>query len=229
VSLKSRIVPRQISNVIVSYDVLEHVFDLDSFFSKIPYVTRTALTFVMGTGANIHNPRIRKVEVAKQIDSETKDITKKWGEGLRDTQHSYLRVRADIIRAASSSLSDESVAYLAKATRGLIKPQIEQLVAEFERTSRIIYTPAHPTNTCCPHTGYWCDRLLPVWDYERMLKRYAEYVSFSGGLYQDASRLGRIANRAIAILGKRSLPIAPYILFEAKFRGSPEAPAAIAS
>lgn len=204
-------------NVIVSYDVLEHIFDLDRFFSRMPYITQSTLTLVMGTGANVHNPRIRRVEVAKQIDSETKDITKKWGEGLRDTEHSYLKVRADIIRATSPSLNQESVAYLAQATRGLIKPQIEQCVAEFERTGTITYTPTHPTNTCCPHTGYWCEQLVDARDYERMLKQYAETVHFTGGLYQETTLLGRIANGAITVLGKRSLPIAPFILFEAKF------------
>lgn len=204
-------------DAIVSYDVLEHIYDLTQYFLQVRLITRDILTLVMGTGANTHNPWIRRAETRKHLDSEYKDLPKKWGEGMRDTQHSYLSVRADIIRAHAPDLKEEYVAQLARSTRGLVKPMIERCVDEFRRTGRIAYLPDHPTNTCCPHTGYWVERLTEASAYVRMLEQAGFRVRVSGGYYSDKSIVRRLVNRTIETLGRRSLFIAPYILFDAVF------------
>src|SRR5262249_16191349 len=75
---------RRYCNAGVSYDVLEHIYDLTDFFSAVPRLSGgERLCLVMGTGANIHNPRSRRSEMRKQRSAEYEDQPKKWGAGQR--------------------------------------------------------------------------------------------------------------------------------------------------
>jgi hypothetical protein len=207
-------------NGLVSYDVLEHIFDLDDFFDKVRNICDAELTISMGTGANPHNPKIRKREVAKAVHAEFNDTPKKWMEGHRDTESSYLKSRRKIVHEFAPQLTQAQVETLATATRGYIKPQIEAATAEFVKSGKVTLTPDHPTNTCCPYTGFWHERLVTREQYEALLKKYGYEGVVRPGKYAGP-RIGAVRmvfNMMIDAMGSPMLCIAPYTHLLATYR-----------
>jgi hypothetical protein len=208
-------------NAITSHDVLEHIYDVRKFFTLLSGACDPGAVVVMSTGANIHNPRLRNILTKKHLEAEHKDIPKLWNMDKRDATTSYYKIRGTIIRSYAPDLSKTQVEELSSVTRGLIRPQIISCVDEYKKFGRTSYTPDHPTNTCCPTTGYWAERLTPASKYLESV-RYGGFVgSVRGGRYYPYGRwkpIRVIVNSLIDLMGPWSINFAPHILFEGKLR-----------
>jgi hypothetical protein len=211
-------------DVVASFDVVEHVFDLDALFNTLFKVPGEQIYLVMGTGANVHNPRLRRIERAKHAVAEKCDVPKKWGSEQRDANISYLKARYRIIRNYSPELLDKDVDFIANITRGLIEPQIVACVDEYRRTGAIGYRSDDPTNTCCPVTGYWAEHLVPVEKYLEYLSKAGFVGRIHGGPYNPYGRWSSMrlfVNALINIFGDTSRFISPSLIIEAVGRKSP--------
>ncbi len=208
-------------NAVISNDVLEHIYDVGSHFEYLASMADHPLRVIYATGANIKNRIYVRQAVKKQIEVEHQNREATWGHKDRDTLRAYLEVRKDLISTYAPALPSAQVDELARATRGLMKQDIEESVDEYREKGEISYRPNHPTNTCDPNTGNWCEHLMEFDWLESVVEETGFSVSILPGTYfMSGSFLKRTAkllvNSALRILGKRLMFLAPYFILIAE-------------
>jgi 2-polyprenyl-3-methyl-5-hydroxy-6-metoxy-1,4-benzoquinol methylase len=209
-------------NAIISYDVLEHIYDVESHFRKLSSLSESQFRVVYASTANIANPRRVHLIKKTQIEVEYKNREKKWGHKERDSLQAYLEVRKNIISSYAPDLSSEQVEELARFTRGLIQRDIEKCVDEYRRQGSIAYRPDHPTNTCDPYTGNWCEHLMNFGWLKQILKNEGFLVEIMPGRYNISGSLLKksiklFLNAVIRLLGRWGMFAAPYYIVYAYF------------
>jgi hypothetical protein len=127
-----------------------------------------------------------------------------------------------MISAYAPDLNFELVEQLASSTRGLIQRDIEKYVDEFHFHGSITYHIDHPTNTCDPYTGNWCEHLMAFEWLEQIVKNAGFSVEIMPGRYNTFGSLLKksvkvFLNAMIHILGRRGMFIAPYYVVYADF------------
>jgi len=202
-------------NAIASSDVIEHIYDIESYLRKLSTLSETSLSVVMATTANSLNPIIKRQRMRMHMDVEYKDREKIRGWKERDSLRSYLSIRKELVSQYASSLSGEEVDRLARATRGLIVSDIEKCVKEYLETGRIPRKPDHSTNTCDPYTGNWAEHLMDVKRLRQVLCDEGFKVSIMSGYYGTPisvikKLIGSFLNPLISMLGEHGRILAPF-------------------
>lgn len=202
-------------SAITSYDVLEHIYDVESHFKKLACLSSNKLRVVYASGANIKNLRSVRALKKNQIEAEYKAKAKKWGNKERDTLQAFLNVRKNMISEYAPDLSLEIVEHLARSTRGLIQRDIEKCVDEFRLKGSISYQIDHATNTCDPYTGNWCEHLMDFDWIEQIVKNAGFSVKIMNGYYDTGGSLlkknAKICfNAMVRFSGRWGMYIAPY-------------------
>jgi 2-polyprenyl-3-methyl-5-hydroxy-6-metoxy-1,4-benzoquinol methylase len=202
-------------DAVVSFNVIEHVYDVTTFLRKLCACAGETCSIVMGSSANTLNPRTRLLTMRHQRLVELQDRERVWGHKNRDSLQSYLAIRRDLIKSAAPRLSPAIVEILAKRTRGLAAPDILAAVKTYQATSELPPEPEHPTNTCDPLTGNWDEHLLDPF----MLLDQLESHGFRGqvltGYYPRRGNLPkqcvtRILNAVISRSSWLGLRLAPH-------------------
>jgi hypothetical protein len=209
-------------HAITSYDVLEHIYDVEDHFKKLRLISSDNFRIVYASGANPENPRYLRYVKKQQIEAEFQTRSKKWGNKECETLQAYLEERKNIISAYAPDLSRELIEQLARSTRGLIKRDIEKCIDEFRLQGDVSYFINHPTNTCDPYTGSWCEHLMEL-DWLEQIVRDAGFVvkilvgryGVSGTLLKKSAKL--FLNSVIPLLGRRGMVIAPYFVVYADY------------
>lgn len=202
-------------DAMVSYDVIEHIYDLGDYFNKLPQLSDGSMRVVFASSANAHNPVIKRQRMKAQREIEHEDRQKEWGHKERDSLQSYLGIRRGIVSAKAPQLEHDEIEKLAHATRGLIKRDIEKVVDAYLATGTITYSPAHPSNTCDPFTGNWAEHLMDTGELTKMLSESGFEVSILPGFYDSAGTsfkrsVKEMLNVAINGFGAYGLAAAPY-------------------
>jgi len=202
-------------NAVASYDVIEHVYDIEAFFAKLAELSDGEFTMTMGSGANTHNPLLRRRFMKQHIEIEQRDRATDWGHKERDCPRAYLAVRREIVAKHAPSIAGDELEMLARATRGLIEPEIHATVDAYRETGVAPEPPAHPTNTCDPYTGNWAEHLMDADDLERLLADLGLEVDVLSGYYGHSDRWAKRfvvhrLNGLISVLRGRGLPLAPF-------------------
>lgn len=202
-------------NVIASSEVLEHIYDVESHFRQLASLSKCQFRVVYASGANIENLRYVHNVKKRQIEAEYKNRKKEWGHKERDTLRAFFDVRKDIISTYAPKLSPGQVEWLSRSTRGLIKSQVEKCVAEYLKRGYIDYHPTHPTNTCDPYTGNWCEHLINMQWLKNVLQDVGFEVKILPGYYSTQGSLLKrdfkiILNKMIYLLGRKGMFISPY-------------------
>jgi hypothetical protein len=204
-------------HAITSFDVIEHVYDVDAFMQSMGQLRHSSLRIVHASGANIRNPLYVYETVRMQKEMETRDRPMIWGTKERDTLKSYFSVRLEIIQQCAPDLSASEAEKLAHLTRGLQKDDIQRAVEEYKSRGQIRYRPDHPTNTCDPNTGNWAEHLMHTDRFEPILKRQGFQVQilsgYRGHFKQKIFNLALpLINGLISLLGFHAMPISPYYI-----------------
>jgi 2-polyprenyl-3-methyl-5-hydroxy-6-metoxy-1,4-benzoquinol methylase len=206
-------------DAITSFDVIEHIYDIDEYFRKLRFLPSKALRVVFASSANIHNP-VRKRRLMKSHHAtERLDRERVWGHKERDSLRGYFSLRKDIIASFGSSLLPEEIDQLAHATRGLTKADIEECVMEYQQTGSISYRPDHPTNTCDPCTGNWDERLIDTHHIKAIFQREGFEVQIKNGFYACSQQLIKqllayVLNTMICLLKTKGIILAPsYMVY----------------
>lgn len=208
-------------DAIVSYDVIEHIYDVASHFLAISQLRYPALRLTYASGANGANPRyVRQVRRMQRL-VETQTRPAEWGHKDRDALRAYLDIRRDIVRAAAPDLSEVVVDDLAERSRGLMAGDIERLVVEPYLAGRPTFRPAHPSNTCDPLTGNWCEQLLDFDWIVAVAARAGLTARVSAGRYAMAGTpkqdvLRRSLNAGMVALGSQGIRLAPYYVVDCR-------------
>ncbi|MCC2615117.1 hypothetical protein LJ739_02525 [Aestuariibacter halophilus] len=210
-------------DAVVSYDVIEHIYDIDGYFRQLHQLGNAPLRIVFGSAANTENPDINAALVAHQHALETTDREKVWGHKERDSLASYHALRCDIINALELGFSAEEVEQLATDTRGLIKADIEAQARQYKETGKLSYQPTDTYNTCDPMTGNWAEHLLPFDHVQQVLNDGGFDTQILPG-FQPYSFLWRRRmyrhglNALISLMGRQGLRYAPYYIVMGSLR-----------
>ena len=151
-------------NIMTSYDVLEHIYDIDNFIVNLKLIFDSNFSFVMGSGANAINPLISRRLRKLHLYFENYDREEVFGRKSTDTILSLKKQREGIINNFYSNqaiaLKNSELEYLISNTRGLIVNDIEKYLIEYVSTGSFKYSPDDKTNTCDAFTGNWFERLM---------------------------------------------------------------------
>lgn len=208
-----------VCDAITSYDVIEHVYDIKSFFNQISQIPNKRLSIVMSSGANNNNPYIKNQIIKKHIQIEYVGKEKTYGHKERDCNRAFYDVRKEIIenylKRNGVSLADFEIKYISKNTRGKMEGDIYSIVEEYLKTGKIEYNNDHPTNTCDPYTGNWEEKLLDPYILKEYFKKSGFDANVLSGYYgtprSNVKRLlAKIFNTLIYINQDVFIRIAPF-------------------
>ena len=204
-------------DLICSFDVLEHIYNLTSWFKAISEINNSFdLLFI--TSANSKNPFIKQRLKKIHQQAEYKGFAQETGWKQSDISASYLEERKKIIRRKFPQLSFEEINMLATKSRGLIKEEIEELVETFLQTGKINYVP-HPTNTCDPYTGNWAENLIDINDLKNIAHQNNFCIQITNTYYGYSQHkllnLSKsLLNALIKITGKHNLFFSPMFVLD---------------
>jgi len=213
-SIDSGLVP----DLVVSRNVVEHVYDLEDFFQQVALLPNKHLHLVVATTANPANPLVDVYTRRIQRIAEYKGTSGKWGKD-RDAARPFRLIRADLIRASFPNMDEPTVDGLVNATRGLWKEDVINVVREFLRTGVMPKPQAHPTNTCDPLTGNRTEHLMPAGDYLLLARKVGWNGKVMSGFYNTRylktylNPVARFVNRLIRLTGFRFPALAPFVVF----------------
>lgn len=156
----------QKADVLLSMDVIEHIYDLSSFFESIKSLNADIIQIHV-TGANTYNPLIKSKLEAVHFANEFKNKTPPIGAKPSDNYRAYLDLREEwITQFYADKLDVFEIKTLAQRTRGFMFDDIKNLVDNYIFSKVTPPLPSHKTNTCNPYTGNWSERLLTQSDLE---------------------------------------------------------------
>jgi len=203
--------------VVVSSNVIEHVYNLDELWDACASLGRNRhFTAVWCSDANSANPfRARNRRQIHRFIEHQDRAPSDWESEL-DSRSSFYSLRRKMIADLLPEESPRTIDTLAEATRGKHRADIAVAVEKFRRTRRIDH-PVHPTNTCNPETGNWCERLIDLRATEDDLRARGWQVEVEPGFYGPRSGLAaglvvKTLNGLIAALHPASLVISPVYL-----------------
>ncbi len=202
-------------NGVVSYDVIEHIYDIEGYLRAIRHCSEGDLRLVFGSGANIHNPVTRRNIEKFHKTCEYLDRQKISGAKERDTLRSFLALRKEIIQLYDEDMDEWVVDTLSKATRGLMTEDIKKCVNQYKTTGKIDYIPDHPTNTCDPLTGNWAEHLMPTNRLSAILNEEGFDAAILKGYWSYSSQpvkkaIQFVLNWLIYLSGKHGLVFSPH-------------------
>jgi hypothetical protein len=209
-------------NIMTSYDVLEHIYDIDDFISNLKFIFDKSYSFVMGSGANPLNPLIAKRLRKLHVFYENFDREQIFGRKSTDTVLSLKRQREGIIRdfffKNSIELQTSEFNRLVLSSRGLIVSDIEKYLLEFIVSGNFDYTPDDPTNTCDALTGNWFERLMDPYNLQIKFNCEFENIYVDHGYYysifSDRNFIPKFFINLLMKLipTKASIRLAPYYI-----------------
>lgn len=201
-----------VPGIIVGTDVIEHIYNLEDFFSTIASINQKMIT-VFTTASNPENPILRKKLERLQIKDELHGSAPEDGllTGAYE-QEAFFTQRIKIIQQVAPQLDDAGTDELAKLTRGMYEPDIRRAIQIFLQEA-VLPEPAPGVNTCDPATGSWTERILPMQFYMDLYERHGFSLEISNGFYDSYTPgwkqpINFLRNRLVLILGKK---IAPFL------------------
>lgn len=169
-------------DVIVSRDVVEHIYDPGLFFKQSIENFKGAV-MVHNTSANIYN--IFKRGYFKKFQQ----LDEKYGNPNQfkpgDSLESFYEMRYKFIHSNFSKLPETTIGKLATNTRGKIYHDIYTEVKQFIETGRMPELLSHPTNTCDPANGNWTEHLLTFEEYNSFVEGFGYKTEWHFAPYDE--------------------------------------------
>lgn len=140
-------------DIILSRNVVEHIYDLNEFYNDMSIGQPTALIY-FSTTANYHNPATVWYH---------KGIHKKY-------EKQFLQIRKEIILNQLNDLPEEEANRLATATRGLAVHDLDNAIKQYASNKTLPNPARFYTNTCDPECGQWYEQVIPISDYKKIIE-----------------------------------------------------------
>ena len=205
-------------HTMVSFDVIEHIYNLPQFFKTIQAINPSIIT-VFGTGVNAHNPfknhYFKQLQIKDELHGGQPSDFVLYGATATPP---FIETRKLLIQNFSPALSTNEINMLAIHTRGLHKADIELATNSFLLNKKLPPLLQHSTNTCDPLTGSWTERLFTLKQYRKIYNTAEFSLHYHNGFYNQynptfKSKIMAIANFILPIFG---VIAAPYILLVGK-------------
>jgi ubiquinone/menaquinone biosynthesis C-methylase UbiE len=160
---------------IFSTEAIEHVRDLGLMFDNCYRLLRPGGTALIVNDSNRYNAAAREHSWEGWTDRDQSWEHVEWLKSeVRPVEHAdarpYAVMREDMIREAAPSLPENAIASLRQATAGMIRPEIERAVADYQSSGKL---PVPDEFGWCrnPETGEYSERLLDPFELKQMLKK----------------------------------------------------------
>lgn len=209
-------------NVVISRNVIEHIYNLDLYFKKIKTITPDALTLVFATTANTKNLLVELYTRRIHRRIEYQDQKQGWGVKETDAKFSHYKIRKEIILELAPALSIKEIEKLTRSTRGLAGEDIQNAVTRYLDRKEHPPKPDHSTNTCDPNTGNWAEHLVSFKQYQIYFQQNGFSFEVIPGFYNTNYSLKMlniitpIINKLIFAFPKFGLFLAPFIVLVGK-------------
>jgi 2-polyprenyl-3-methyl-5-hydroxy-6-metoxy-1,4-benzoquinol methylase len=187
-------------DIIISRNVIEHIYRLEKFYGAIAEQQSGALVY-SSTTANYYNPGAHIKHVIWH---------RKW-------EKEYRAQRMKMIKAQMPGAGQETIDKLAIATRGLAGRDIEEAVKNYISGMVLPHPSVHRSNTCDPFTGVWAEHLLKFGEYRKLIGTDNYRISFAAGFWDThysrkwKNMLGWVLNPLIRFTGRAGILVAPFI------------------
>lgn len=194
-------------NALGTYNVIEHIYDIESFFQGLIDLPQKNITFVLGSGANPNNPILKRRITAHHLEHEFTDRKKEYGHKEGYSLKAYSKIRRElIVEFSKDKLNPGEIENLTGLTKGLIKKDIEECVSNYIDSKSLPKSKEdkYPTNTCDPITGNWAERLMDPYDLIKIFTQNNFSSQVIAGVYENRKNLN-IKN----FISKLNLNIAP--------------------
>jgi 2-polyprenyl-3-methyl-5-hydroxy-6-metoxy-1,4-benzoquinol methylase len=209
-----------IPDVIISRNVIEHIYSVDEHLRQFSAIKNPELLLAFSTTANVANPLVSAYTRRIHKAIEYKGIKGKWDKE-RDAKKAFLDVRKEIIRKHFPEASVELINELASRTRGLIERDIIQVISNYKENNRLPAFPKDRSNTCDPYTGNWAENLLSIEDYRRSFERSGFSFSVENGFYNTQYKqswlngITKVMNILISMF-PHTISLSPFIILIGK-------------
>jgi 2-polyprenyl-3-methyl-5-hydroxy-6-metoxy-1,4-benzoquinol methylase len=206
---------------ICSFDVLEHIYDLEDWFTKIKEIQKPfSLCFM--TSANSSNPYTNRKLKKIHYNAEYVGSKKKKGWKERDSNLPFLELRQKMIAEKFTDIPQEKISILAKNTRGLFGEDIFKEVTHQLKTSHFSIKEKHPTNTCDPLTGNWAEHIIDIKSLKKRIQDKNTTVRFTNSFYSYSNNKvlnlpKKGINLLMKMLGEQSLFLSPSYTLEIQY------------
>ena len=205
-------------HLVVSSEVIEHVYDVEDLLEKIYKLgEEVPMRVVLETAANSQNPMINRRLMKAQQEVDRKDRKMIYGKKQQDSLEAYSTIRLALLESfAEGKLSSKELEKLASLTRGKVKVEIEQAAKKYLETGQLPIVIPHPTNTCDPITGNWCEKLMNPYELNKILIKYGFETKVIKGFYGNNKRslsmkvVKALFNISIGLWGSKGVHMAPY-------------------
>jgi len=204
-------------DIVVSRNVIEHIYNLEKYFADISKVSRKALVVCFATTANIKNPLVnlytRKIQKRVELFGNKGKYKKE-----RDSTKSFFEIRKQIIKDAFPNLVEDEIVQLSKSTRGLKKEDIIDFIGKENYHDNYRLLPKDSRNTCDPITGNRSENLLSLNIYKNILEKNGFKFQVIPGFYNTNYKLKILnlitpsLNRLINSLKLFSIFLSPFII-----------------
>lgn len=203
-------------NAIIGTDVIEHIYNLNHFFTTIAGINPKMVT-VFTTASVTSNPI--KTKQLKQLQHKDELVESNAEHAIPGDEFAgmpFIKIRGRIIKQHAPKLSRQTIDKLASATRGMNKQDILVSVNRFIEHGKMPVPPTHVTNTCDPITGSWTERLLTTKEYERIYNSAGFSLMVYNGFYNQwqgglKSLALNLLNKIIALPAGQGRLITPFI------------------
>ena len=206
-------------DVVVSTDVIEHIYDLEHFFRIVKEINPGMVT-VMSTACNPANyfkvKEFKKLQIKDELYGGSPDDNVLFG---NTAIRPFIEIRKKaIISFSDNKLTAEDIDKLATLTRGLQIDGIKKAVDQYISTKTLPVLLSHPTNTCDPVTGSWSERLMSFDEYKTIYSNAGFELKFYDGFYNEyesnlKSRLLYLANKLVPFVKHK---LSPFITLVGK-------------
>jgi SAM-dependent methyltransferase len=169
---------------LIATDVIEHVYNLNQFFSCLREMQLQNLVFTTGS---VHDNFFKRRQLYKLMYKDENSSNTPLHVSINSKYGSmpYVQVRALLIKELYPKLEDKICQQLAKNTRGLNKPDIIKAVDKYLYTQQLPKPIAHKYNTCDPITGSFTERMLTTKEYKTLFTQHGYKLEIINGSYND--------------------------------------------
>lgn len=200
-------------NAVISTDVIEHIYNLPEFFAGLKNINPEMVS-VFTTASNPYN----KFKVAQLRKLQKRDELLGYAGNTLETEghRSFLAIREEIIEKNFNSLPHSKITALAKATQGLMYPDILKASEQYVTTG-VLPKITDAYNTCHPITGSFTERVLGIAEYKKIYEAQGFALSVLPGFYNAHGSLkNKTLNGLLNVLLKlMPFKLSPFIILVA--------------
>ncbi len=208
-------------DIVIGTDVIEHIYNLDHFFTIISQLNNNMVT-VFTTASVAENPiKSKQLQSLQRKDELSQSNAMHSNYQNEFVGLSFLNIRKKLIQQKYKQLDNDTIDWLASATRGLQENDIYITVDDFIRNKTLPIPIQHPTNTCDPITGSWTERLLSQKEYKTLYRNYDFKLKIFYGYINEfesgfKSWVAKQLNLLLYLFGNHAKILSPFMILVGK-------------